>query len=54
MGSWKDVPFSCSVTLDERVCSTELPAHLGKSSSLDKQIASALQTGKGYDDPPEY
>ena len=45
MSSWKDVPFSLGVTLDKRVLLTELPAHLGESSSLDKQIAAALQTG---------
>lgn len=41
---WKDVPFSLGITLDEKVPPTELPLHLGKSSSLDKQIAAALQT----------
>lgn len=42
---WKDVPFSLGITLDDRVRSTELPMHLGKSNSLDKKIASILQTG---------
>lgn len=43
---WKNVPFSLNVTLDERVLPTELPMHLGKSTSLDKQIAAILQTGQ--------
>jgi hypothetical protein len=43
---WKNVPFFLNVTLDERVLPTELPMHLGKSTSLDKQIAAILQTGQ--------
>lgn len=45
MSAWKDVTFSLGITLDERVLPTELPMHLRKSDSLDKRIATILQTG---------
>jgi len=40
---WKDVPVSANITL-ERVRAEELPSLLGRSGSLDIQIAKLLQT----------